>query len=291
MRRLAFAITLFLLLPACSEKDDPVGPVQNPYRGDVNLNTIAYEIADVVLFSEYFTKGMAVFTIDESNQTMATDINGDGVTLSLADLVYGIRIIIGDAPTKPPLTPVTINYAIDSHGSKMSILGGVECGALRLVVQGQAQPTLLDTEMDMKWEYDGTFSWVLVYSLGGSSFTGDIVVFQGTLISVELATADGAPGIPALNAPPLIFPVDQNYPNPFGPGTVDTSVTFFASQAMDYTVTIFDVLGNEVESFQGYTEAGECTVHLDFSEYKSGVYFYRVEARGETFTRKLMVLH
>jgi hypothetical protein len=201
-----------------------------------------------------------------------------------------VRVIIGDAPPQPLTTPVNIRYAIDVS-NRIEILDGVECGAMRLVIQGQANPILLNPDMDLKWEHDGTTSWVLVYSLTGNSFSGDILDFQGTLISLELATAEGAPGIPAQQAPQAIYPVDQNYPNPFGPGVVDTAIVFLVAEATEFTVTIHDALGNELQSIQGYTEAGECTVHLDFSGYESGVYFYRVEAQGETFTRKILVGH
>jgi hypothetical protein len=286
---LVFFSLLVLLAAGCSDDDGPNGPSANPYRGDVNLNDISFEIADVVLFSKYLTEGASVFTIDEINQILATDFNGDGTTQSLADLVYGIRVVRGDAPPQPPTTPIAVNYRI-APGNRVAILDNTKCGAMRLVIQGQVTLDLLAPDMDMRYTDHGAYTSVLIYSLAGGTFTDDVVSFSGTLLTLELATAEGAPVIPVENNPPILFPVDQNYPNPFGPGTVDTSITFMAARATDYTVTIFNVMGVEVESIHGHTEAGICTIDLDLSGYESGIYFYRLEAQGVEFTRKLLVL-
>ncbi|MDF1545422.1 MAG: hypothetical protein P1R58_10000 [bacterium] len=66
-------------------------------RGDINLNGIANEIADWVLFTNYFFYGPTVFTVNWEAQIAATDVNADGVTLTLNDLVYIYRIVLGDA--------------------------------------------------------------------------------------------------------------------------------------------------------------------------------------------------
>ncbi len=291
MRRLFLAIfgLVLSLAVGCSDDDGPNGPSANPYRGDVNLNDIAFEIADVVLFANYLTEGASVFTINETNQVIATDFNGDGTTQSLADLVYGIRVVRGDAPPQPLTTPVAVNYRI-APGNRIAILDNTKCGAMRLVILGQVTLDLLAPDMDMRYTDHGAYTSVLIYSLDGGTFTGDVIIFSGTLVTLELATAEGAPAIAAEQTDPIVFPVDQNYPNPFGPGTVDTSITFMASHAIDYTVTISNVMGVEIESIHGHTEAGICTIDLDFSGYERGIYFYRLEAPEVTFTRKLLVL-
>ena len=66
-----------------------------------NLNEISNEISDAVLFSNYFVYGIGVFDINEAGQIAATDVNADGLTLSVADLVYMVRIILGDAAPYP----------------------------------------------------------------------------------------------------------------------------------------------------------------------------------------------
>ncbi len=70
-------------------------------RGDVNLNGIAYEVADYVVYVNYFIHGFLAFTINVTAQTAATDINADGIPLTLNDLIYLIRIIEGDVLPYP----------------------------------------------------------------------------------------------------------------------------------------------------------------------------------------------
>ncbi|MDX9858276.1 MAG: T9SS type A sorting domain-containing protein [candidate division Zixibacteria bacterium] len=67
-----------------------------PYRGDVNLDGVSYEIGDAVLFTNYFLYGLGVFTVNPSIQVAATEVNCDGISLTVGDLVYLIRIIVGD---------------------------------------------------------------------------------------------------------------------------------------------------------------------------------------------------
>ena len=74
--------------------------------GDLNLNEVAHEIADLVLYSNYFVYGYDAFTKDVDCQVKASDVNGDGVTLTVEDMVYMLHIIIGDAipfPTTPAM--------------------------------------------------------------------------------------------------------------------------------------------------------------------------------------------
>jgi hypothetical protein len=73
-------------------------------KGDLNLNGIENEIADAVLYTNYFLQGIIVFDNLEA-QTAASDVNNDGMPLTVGDLVYLIRIITGDALPFPKLAP------------------------------------------------------------------------------------------------------------------------------------------------------------------------------------------
>jgi hypothetical protein len=61
--------------------------------GDVNLNGVPNEVADAVLYAKYFIYGLQVFHIDQTAQILQTDINGDGLPLSVSDLVYQINML------------------------------------------------------------------------------------------------------------------------------------------------------------------------------------------------------
>ncbi len=70
-----------------------------PLRGDVDLNGIAFQIHDAVLFSNYFKAGYAVFDPERaSEQIAATDCDGDGEPLTRADLGVMIRDVTGEDP-------------------------------------------------------------------------------------------------------------------------------------------------------------------------------------------------
>jgi hypothetical protein len=98
-------------------------------RGDINYNTLTYEVADAVLFASYFVEGTSVFRYDMAYQICATDVNADGRTLTLSDLVYLIRVILHDAVQIPNVTPssevanvivsggtISTEYSVGRHG-------------------------------------------------------------------------------------------------------------------------------------------------------------------------------
>jgi len=66
-------------------------------RGDINLNGWGYEIADAVMFTNYFIQGISAFGTHPEGSIAASDTNADGLALTVADLVYLIRVVVGDA--------------------------------------------------------------------------------------------------------------------------------------------------------------------------------------------------
>ncbi|HUU46442.1 MAG TPA: hypothetical protein VM118_11990 [Acidobacteriota bacterium] len=73
-------------------------PDDRPLTGDLNLNGIAFEVADAVIFADYLIYGESALDPDPSRrarQIMAGDIDGDGVPLTQADYDEMVRIIDG----------------------------------------------------------------------------------------------------------------------------------------------------------------------------------------------------
>jgi hypothetical protein len=260
-------------------------------RGDINLNGLSNEVADAVLFTNYFIYGINVFTVNVQGQIAATDVNADGLTLSVADLVYLIRIVIGDAlpyaklaPIQT-LAPVAVGYTRDAKGT-MSVKEDVQIGAAFVIVSGNVTPTLLADGMEIKSFYDGANTRILVWSQEGNSFTGNFMTVTGQIVSIDMATAEGQPV--ALEVLPTVFALEQNYPNPFNP---KTTISFALPTASDYTLTIYNVTGQKVTEFAGNASAGIVEVDVDAASYSSGVYFYKLIADNGRFTEtKKMVL-
>jgi len=86
---------------------------------------------------------------------------------------------------------------------------------------------------------------------------------------------------------PTSFALSQNYPNPFNPTTTIELALPVASQ---YRLSIYNILGQEVESFEGYSEGGFVNLTWDASSHSSGVYLYKVVAGDFTATRKMVLL-
>jgi len=123
-------------------------------RGDVNLNSVPYEIADWVLFCPYFLYGLEVFSVDEELQAQATDVNADGVTLTLDDLVYLWRIIIGDAVPFPKLSVDTAVFTQDPETKTVSIAYPDSLTAVYLIFRGNIVATSLVDSLPVGWHFD-----------------------------------------------------------------------------------------------------------------------------------------
>ena len=257
-------------------------------RGDINLNGVPYEVADAVLLGNYFVYGLVVFTINLEGQIAASDVNADGTVLSVADLVYLVRIVLGDAlPYSKVVASVNIDFYHYSDG-RLAVGEKTAIGAAYVVAEGNITPKLLASEMDMKYHFDGTNTRVLVWSESGSGFTGDFLQIDADLISFELATAEGQPV--SLNTLPTAFELLQNYPNPFNPSTV---ISFTLPNASEYSLTIYNLSGQVVKEFNGKANsAGTIELEWQAVDVASGVYFYRLEANSGRYveTKKMILL-
>lgn len=253
-------------------------------RGDINLNEIAHEIGDAVVYTNYFVYGLSAFNVNLEGQIAASDVNADGITLSVADLVYLVRVIIGDA--SPYSKTVTSVEASCVHSSGvLSVNENIAMGAAFVQVAGNVTPELLADNMTMKYNFDGTNTRILVYSLDGNSFTGQILDVSGEIVALELATSEGNPVVSKIT--PDHFSLNQNYPNPFNP---TTTISFDVKENADYTLTIYNVNGQVVETMTGFAEAGLFSRVWNAGNNASGIYLYKLEIGGFTSTKKMVLL-
>ena len=74
-----------------------------------------------------------------------------------------------------------------------------------------------------------------------------------------------------------------NYPNPFNP---ITSIRMHLPVASTWSIVIFNSVGQRLEGFGGYNEAGILSITWDASGYPSGVYFYKVKASNISESEK-----
>ena len=87
---------------------------------------------------------------------------------------------------------------------------------------------------------------------------------------------------------PAQFSLHQNYPNPFNPVT---RIQYFLPVSTDVSLRVYDILGREVGILvDGFVEAEVHETVLNGKELSSGVYFYRLEARGFVKSKKLLLM-
>jgi hypothetical protein len=77
---------------------------------------------------------------------------------------------------------------------------------------------------------------------------------------------------------PNEFSLEQNYPNPFNPSTI---INYTLPVVSSVKVTIFNLLGESVYIFiNGMQEPGYYELNWNAGKISSGIYFYRLEAKG-----------
>jgi serine protease len=83
------------------------------------------------------------------------------------------------------------------------------------------------------------------------------------------------------------FVLKQNHPNPFNPLT---TIEMTLPVASDWTITIYNITGQQVDRFSGFSEAGTISVVWDASQYASGIYFYKATAGDFSATKKMVLM-
>ena len=262
-------------------------------RGDLNLNNLANEIADAVLYTNYFIYGPSVFDINMPGQIAASDVNNDGRVLTVGDLVYLIRILTGDAFPFTKLSPFAHEATVSVKGDVVSLNSPVDFGAGLFVFTGEAEIENL-TNMDMLADVVDGQTRVLLYNIGSNHIdagVNELVRVNGdaTLTEVELSDYNGNQLSSNMVAKivPKAYALHQNYPNPFNPGT---EIAFDLPEAANWTVNVYNVTGRLVKSYSGYSDAGVVKINVDADGWASGIYFYKAVANDFVATKKMVLM-
>ena len=87
---------------------------------------------------------------------------------------------------------------------------------------------------------------------------------------------------------PHAFRLEQNYPNPFNPST---TIRYGVPRRSFVTIKVYNILGQEVVTLVSEKrEPGRYQVVFNGSKLSSGVYFYRLQAKGYASTMKLLLM-
>jgi hypothetical protein len=272
----------------------PCGGVMIEYagdyaRGDINLNGIAYEPADLTLFSNALIYGKTYFPeATRATQLALTDINADGFVLSMTDFILMIRIILHDATPIPKPTPGSDLATIYVTQGKVST--NATLGAALFTFKGEG--TVSSNLTFEQGVVDGNLR-VLVYMNSGAGVTGELLTVSGaTLDKVEAVDNFGRPVKTTVvnKVIPTAFALYANYPNPFNP---TTNISFALPENSRANLKIYNLSGQLVKTvLDANLPAGTYTVIWDgtnSSEERvaSGIYFYQLTDGNYSQTRKM----
>ncbi|NOS84142.1 MAG: T9SS type A sorting domain-containing protein [Ignavibacteria bacterium] len=120
-----------------------------------------------------------------------------------------------------------------------------------------------------------------IFVTGSANFSGTGIAFY-TIRYSKISAID-----PISSNIPAKFNLSQNYPNPFNPVT---SIRFDIAKSSFVNVTVYDVMGREVENLVNeQLKAGEYMVKWDAVRFSSGIYFYSIATDGYQTTKKMIL--
>jgi hypothetical protein len=277
-------------------------------RGDINVNGLANEIADAVMFTNYFISGLSAFGDHVEASIAASDVNADGITLSVADLVYLVRVIQGDAAPYPKTEPGANSIAIRTQqvGQQFNVgyTAGDKVGAvlMRFEFNGEIGTPILGegaANMDIKYSINGSELNVLIYNIGQEAILAGehalvSIPISGEMTLTEVDAADFYGNVLSSTERilPSKFELAQNYPNPFNP---KTKINLSLPVASDYSVAIYNIAGQLIRTYDGNASAGVVEIVWDGkdasgNQVASGIYFYKAQAGQFSATKKMLLM-
>ncbi len=309
----SFSSTSFLCASA-----DSLGLV-----GDINLDGFRYEDTDYMLFAQFFLRGEGVFHQPLEEHIATTDLNGDLVDTTLPDLVFmRYRMLDLDRYIRSSGSfPIYFEY--EPGYGLLRVVGVAEEGIGAYLVSFQSGHTDVDSvvfDYSAGREPLGISDWSVendtlrVLFVGGTPYEALIPIGRHTLFTIHhsgpqpLPIGERAVSINAEECemriptdvhdgfPRGLIPKEphlyQNHPNPFNPAT---TILFDLPTRSEWRVTIFNVLGREVQTFSGVDGPGAVSVYWDAngtdgSGLASGVYFCRLQVGAFTSARMMMIV-
>jgi hypothetical protein len=90
------------------------------------------------------------------------------------------------------------------------------------------------------------------------------------------------------NEIPKKYELEQNFPNPFNP---QTTIRFSVSKRDFITLKIFDIKGTQVKSLiSDEYQPGNYEIKLTGEDLSSGVYYYKLQSKDYSQTKKMILL-
>ncbi len=277
----------------CSMPIDSIRAV----AGDVNLNGLPFEIGDVVVFFNYFIAGLRAFTINVDSQIVASDVNGDGIPLTVQDYYLLQARAFGDTVPDPSTIYAPLKIRTDASKMRLDFGSTVPVSMLWLCLYSPGHSIDFNlADSHAVGEFGDTICMFAPYRSDKLAARTVEVRYQGeipTLIHCDAAGPNGERIIYRIvnDNLPKDFSLDQNYPNPFNSAT---SITFALPVRSDWQLQIFNISGQIVRSFSG-NDLGFKSILWDAksdngTDLPSGVYFCRLKSGAFSESKKMLLL-
>ena len=284
------------------------GPID--VRGDLNLDGVAYTLADLYLYTQYFIYGVEIFVPYIEGAIAASDINGDGIPLTIEDYLLMNRIVVGeygDFDTIPACND-TAFYSQNNGIVTLSFDSPDTLVGMYMKFSGEVEPVLEVSNVQMEYHLADGFTNVFIlgavlkdnvnHSVSLVSGVNDGVLVEASaatyqaarvvsIIDVLLDIEDGSDNLPDE------YSLSANYPNPFNPST---TIEFSLPSAGRVELTVYNIRGQKVRTLvDGPLTAGNHTViwngaNATGEQVASGVYLYRLRADGFTSVKKMILM-
>jgi len=126
-----------------------------------------------------------------------------------------------------------------------------------------------------------------VRGLNGTILSAAYSNIESILIDPELQKK-------AVGGSPVVFTLNQNYPNPFGEATHSGNPTTFISYYLPIegfvTINLYDFLGRKIKTLVNeFKLQGKYQIEFEASNLTSGVYFYKINV-GDFYDIKKMIV-
>ncbi len=237
--------------------------------------------------------------IRESNESNNTSfkslIPNDDLLPPLSTVVDAPASVPVDEQNKPGFTEFRIMIdlfntgTVVAHNAKATIVLpaylSLQDTSLRTIVWDEMQP---NAHVDSSWV-------VTIDSIPAAD-----AFFYSVLVKADSVTPKNIERMLLIKRPvgiedepnsvlfPEKFAITQNYPNPFNP---HTTIRYRLPANSHIRLTVFNALGQKVQELVNSKQRpGVYTVSFDAGDLSSGIYYYRLEAGGEVFVRKMVLL-
>jgi len=283
--------------------------------GDINLNSVPFEVGDVVYFTNYFIDPGS-YPLD-GDRWQNSDINQDGRPGTIGDLIQLISIVGGASGSAKMATVISESYEVEtttrttSTGTELFADSDTPIGGALIVVSFDGEEDITAEVNDDLGDVDvyqsvenGTLRVLILDADGDGIVTGSSPLLQlkhseNQRIMIEETNFADVFGRELMNSAsrsvviPKSYSLEQNFPNPFNPST---TLAFSIPSAGRVTLEVYNINGQLVRVLVDESlPAGRHEIIWDGKDGRSnpvasGIYFYRLESGAFSNTRKMTLI-